>query len=103
MDAGIELAQHYAMEALRHFDAGNTRPEIVRAEQLLDWLKNWDGELISLPDVYQRGPNAFRDATSALEAIHVLEDHGWLVPVEGGAVVNGTRRREVWRIIGRAA
>src|SRR5215207_3666807 len=50
--AGIELAQHYVMEALRLFDAGSARPEILRAEQLLDWLQTWDGELISLPDVY---------------------------------------------------
>src|SRR5215213_8645462 len=100
--AGIELAQHYVMEALRLFDAGSARPEILRAEQLLDWLQTWDGELISLPDVYQRGPNAFRDGKSALEAIHLLEDHGCLEPVDGGAVVNGTLRRDVWRILGRS-
>jgi hypothetical protein len=101
IDAGIELAQHYAMEALRLFDGSSARPEILRAEQLLDWLNNWDGELISLPDVYQLGPNAFRDAKTALEAIHLLEDHGSLEPVEGGAVVNSTPRRDVWRIVGR--
>jgi hypothetical protein len=100
--AGIDLAQHYVMEALRLFDAGSARPEILRAEQLLDWLQTWDGELISLPDVYQRGPNAFRDGKSALEAIHLLEDHGSLEPVDGGAVVNGTLRRDVWRIPGRS-
>jgi hypothetical protein len=55
IDAGIALAQHYAMEALRLFDAGSARPEILRAEQLLDWLNRRDGELISLPDVYQSG------------------------------------------------
>jgi Protein of unknown function (DUF3987) len=103
IDAGIELAQHYALEALRLFDAGSARPEILRAEQLLGWLQTWEGELISLPDVYQRGPNAFRDGKSALEAIHLLEDHGSLEPVDGGAVVNGTLRRDVWRIVGRQA
>ena len=102
MDAGIALAQHYAIEALRLFDAGSARPEILQAEQLLDWLKNRDAELISLPEVYQFGPNAFRDAQSAAEAICVLEEHGYLEAVEGGAVVNGVHRREVWRIAGRS-
>jgi hypothetical protein len=103
IDAGIELAQHYATEALRLFDAGSARPEILRAEQLLEWLKNWDADVISLPEVYQFGPNAFRDAKSAADAIHLLEDHGSLEPVDGGAVVNGTLRRDVWRIVGRQA
>ena len=102
IDAGIALAQHYAMEALRLFDAGSARPEILRAEQLLDWLNSRDGELISLPDVYQFGPNAFRDAKTALDAIYVLEDHGSLEAVEGGAIVNGINRHQVWRIVGRS-
>ena len=99
IDAGIKLAQHYALEALRLFDASSARPEILRAEQLLDWLMNWDGELISAPDVYQFGPSAIRDAKAAHEAIHLLEEHGCLEPVSGGAVLNGIRRGEVWRII----
>jgi hypothetical protein len=38
------------------------------SSQLLEWLKNWPEDLISLPDVYQRGPNAFREAKTVLEA-----------------------------------
>jgi Protein of unknown function (DUF3987) len=102
IDAGIELAQHYAVEALRLFDAGSARPELLRAEQLRDWVRTWPEELISLPDVYQYGPNAFRDSKTAIGAVHLLEDHGFLEPVEGGAVVNGTPRRDVWRIVGRS-
>jgi hypothetical protein len=89
------------MEALRLFDAGFASAEILRAEQLLHWLETW-GELISAPDVYQLGPNAFRESRTALAAISLLEEHGWLEPVEGGAVVNGVPRREVWRIVGRS-
>ncbi len=102
IDAGIELAQHYAMEALRLFDAGSARPEILRAEQLLHWLETSGPNLISLPDVYQRGPSVFRESKTALEAIQLLEEHGWLEPVDGGAVVNGALRRDVWRILGRS-
>src|SRR5829696_4922279 len=38
VDGGIDLAQHYAAEALRLFDAAAAKPEIVRAERLLQWL-----------------------------------------------------------------
>jgi len=90
------------MEALRLFDAGSARPEILRAEQLLHWLETSGPNLISLPDVYQRGPSVFRESKTALEAIQLLEEHGWLEPVDGGAVVNGALRRDVWRIVGRS-
>ena len=99
IDAAIKLAQHYALEALGTSSSVFGRPEILRAEQLLDWLMNRDGELISAPDVYQFGPTAIRDAKAAHEAIHILEEHGCLEPVSGGAVLNGIRRGEVWRII----
>ena len=101
IDAGIELAQHYAVEALRLFDTGSVRPEILRAEQLLSWLGTWPHEVIALPDVYQLGPNPFRDSRTALDSINLLEDHGSLERVDGGAEVNGTWRRDVWRILGR--
>ena len=79
MDAGIELAQHYAAEALRLVDGAAVRPEIVRAERLLKWLlESWPEQVVSAPDVYQLGPNIIRDKTAATQAIAVLEDHGWL-------------------------
>jgi hypothetical protein len=99
MDAGIELSQHYAAEALRLADGAAVRPEIMRAERLLKWLLDgWAEEVVSAPDIYQLGPNTIRDKAAAAQAIRVLEDHGWLSRVEDGAVVRGTRRREAWRI-----
>ena len=102
VDAGIEVAQHYAMEALRLFDAGAANPEILDAEQLLAWLHTRPEDLISLPDAYQRGPNAIRDKASALRAITILGDHGHLERVEGGCLVNGVMRQDVWRLLGRS-
>jgi hypothetical protein len=98
MDAGIYLAQHYGAEALRLFEGAVVRPEIVRAERLLAWLQGREEVLISLPDIYQLGPKSIRDKRTAAETVAVLEDHGWLTRVEGGAVLDGTRRQEVWRI-----
>ncbi len=53
----------------------------------------------SLPDLYQRGPEAIRDAAAARHTVTILEDHGWLVRIPQGAEIAGTRRREAWRII----
>ena len=80
------------------------RPEIARAERLLAWLQGtWPEALVSLPDIYQRGPSAIRDKKTAQEAVSILEDHGWLLRVEGGAEVGGARRQQVWLVVGKAA
>jgi hypothetical protein len=102
MDAGIHLAQHYGAEALRLFEGASVRPEIVRAERLLAWLQAREEALISLPEVYQFGPKAIRDKRTAVETVGILEDHGWLIRVEGGAILDGVRRQDVWRLWGRS-
>ena len=99
MEAGIELAQHYAAEALR-LDAAGLVPEKQRtARRLLDWLKTtWCEELVSLPDITRLGPNAIRSRDAAKATVATLVEAGGLVPVTGGAEVRGERRREVWRV-----
>jgi hypothetical protein len=99
MERGISLAQHYATEALRLFGASRVRHELFTAQQLLHWLTTWQEELISLPDVYQLGPNPIREMASAKRAVTLLEEHGWLIRVQHGACVAGKFRREVWRIV----
>ena len=100
MAFGIELAEHYGAEALRLFAAGRVGDDLRLAQRLLDWLQTGLQEpLVSLPDIYQRGPNAIRDAGTARRLANLLAEHGWLVPVEGGATVAGVRRLDVWQII----
>jgi hypothetical protein len=100
MEAGIALAQHYATEALRLFGASRVSFRIRDAQRLLDWLLNtWTESLVSLPDIYQRGPNSIREMATAQSAVEVLVGHGWLLQNAAGGVVGGKTRREVWRII----
>jgi hypothetical protein len=97
--AGIALADYYAAEALRLFAAGRTDPDLLLAQRTLDWLRDrWTEDLISLPDFYRLGPNRIRDGRTAKRIAKILQEHGWLDPVDGGATINGQRRREVWRI-----
>ena len=99
MEAGIALAQHYAVEAMRLFGASRVSGDLREAHQLLEWLRTgWREPRVSLPDIYQRGPNSIRDKARAHRAVTILVDHGWLVDAPAGEV-GGTFRREVWRIV----
>ena len=99
MEAGILLAQHYAAEAMRLFGASSVSGELREAEHLRTWLLTaWPEPLVSLPDIYQRGPNSIRDKARARRAVTILSDHGWLVAASA-ADVGGTFRREVWSIV----
>jgi hypothetical protein len=100
MQRGVDLALYYVAEALRLFEVGQVDHQLAIAQRLLDWLgRSWGEDLVSLPDIYQCGPNSIPDQKTARRIVKVLEDHGWLSPVEGGAVVKGQRRQEVWRIV----
>src|SRR5262249_12872456 len=86
MKAGITLAEYYAGEGLRVFEASKANADLVLAQQLLAWLhRQWQEPAISLPDVYQRGPRAIRDKTTAKRLVAMLVDHGWLAPIPEGA------------------
>jgi hypothetical protein len=97
--AGIELAQHYAAEALRLFGASRVSGKLQDAQRLLHWLHSQPGPLISLPDIYQRGPNSIRDQATASELVRLLEEHGHLIRVPKGATIAGHYRRDVWQIV----
>jgi hypothetical protein len=98
IEAGIEIAQHYAIEAMRLYGASRVSEELREAQRLLRWLHtSWREPAVSLPDVYRRGPSTIRDAGRARRAVKILDEHGWLIPIPG-CVVDGTFRREVWRI-----
>ena len=62
-------------------------------------LRRWGEPAISLPDLYQRGPAAIRDAATARKVVGILENHGWLIRIPEGAVISGVRRHEAWRVV----
>lgn len=97
---GIELATFYAHEALRLFEVGAMNPDLTLAGRLLQWLQeSWAEGMVSLPDIYQRGPRTIRDQRTARRMVEILQEHGWLEHLPKGAEVDGTKRREVWRIV----
>ncbi len=98
---GIILANFYLGEALRLHHSAKTDTDLINAEKVLAWLRTREGagkHLICLPDVYRLGPNAVRDKATATKIMAILADHGWLKQMEGGAVVDGKPRRQVWTV-----
>jgi hypothetical protein len=99
MYGGIDLAQHYAAEALRLSGAHNVADDLREAQQLLTWLLTmWTEPIIALVQIYQRGPHSIRNVKRARRAVAVLEDHGWLVQEPSGTKMDDRYYREVWRI-----
>jgi hypothetical protein len=95
---GIELAQHYAAELLRIRGWGKADAALESAEQLWVWLcEKWVHPLVSLPDIYQLGPNPIRSRAAAKPLVTILVEHGCLTRVPP-ADVAGKFRREVWRV-----
>ncbi|MDS4020599.1 MAG: DUF3987 domain-containing protein [Candidatus Competibacter sp.] len=96
VQAGIALMDYYLTEMLRIQETGAGNPDIRLAEKLLDWARGF--EVIYLRLIYRHGPNAIREAETAKRLCRLLEEHGWLSKIEGGAVIDGIHRRNAWRV-----
>ena len=95
----IQIVEWYGKEALRLHNSGRIPQETAEAEKLRQWLvQKWLKPNISIPDICRLGPSSVRVAVDAKRLVKVLVDHGWLVPIPGGAVIDGGRRREAWAI-----
>jgi hypothetical protein len=99
MERGVRLARFYISEALRLFDAGMVSPDILSAEKLLAWLHERGDHIIGLTQIYQTGPNMLRQAAQARAAAKILAEHGWLIPIKGGALINGKHVNEAWNVV----
>jgi hypothetical protein len=98
MLAGIELSQFYVGESLRLFYSTNDDKGLILAEECLQWAIEYGGQF-SLPCLYQKGPNKVRSKETAKQVVRTLTQHDRVLPVKGGAVIDGTKRRDVWKVI----
>lgn len=95
MACGIELAQHYAAEALRLAGSAAIDPELALAQRVLDWWQSRAAHL-HLAELYQYGPGPVRDAATARRIMRLLVEHGHALETPG-AELGGAKRREAWR------
>lgn len=81
VDRALRLVLHYLDEAQRLWGAGQIKPELRLAQELLHWwrTKVGTGRVITLTDVYRNGPSAIRSAAVARTVVRILLEHGWLM------------------------
>jgi hypothetical protein len=102
LEQGITLAEYYAQEARRIYQASQVSQFLADTQHLLDWIRDeWQEpeDLISLVNIYRdyaRTP--FRDQANSQRAVDLLVKHHCLIPLPEPAKVNGHNHREVWRI-----
>ena len=61
----IILTKYYLNEALRLFNSGIADLNLQEANKLLELLRTECKKVITLPEIYQYGPNSIRDARKA--------------------------------------
>jgi hypothetical protein len=109
MADAIELAQFYLFEAKRLSEAATISEEIDRAEHLRRWIMDsWpsiaagqgrDPSSIVPRDVVTLGPNSLRETATVKKLMAILAAHGWLAPLNPGAVIDGQARHLAYRIV----
>lgn len=100
MGWGIDLARFYLLEAQRLAGAARLSPAISAAEALRQWMLSgsWGETWLTVREIVRFGPSRLRESPAAKAAVQVLADHGWLIPLPAGTVLDGKARREAWRI-----
>ena len=99
MACGIALAQHHAAELLRLQGAATISPDLRLAAVLLKWWQERGDPRCHLAAIYQRGPNALREAATARRIVAILQAHGWVKRLDAGAEVDGFQRKDVWELL----
>ena len=57
-----------------------------------------DKKIITLPEVYQYGPNSIRDTKKARQLMTILTEHGYALPSTNGAEFEGMIRKEAYEV-----
>jgi hypothetical protein len=94
-----ELALWHLNEAVRLAGTAELSPEVRNAEALLNWCHDTGRTLLHSRDALRLGPARIRERGTFMRAIEELERAGWAERIKGGMTLDGTHRRNVWRII----
>ena len=92
------LIQYYLNEQLRLFNSGVADPSLQEANKLLEWLRTERKKVVTLPEIYQYGPNSIRDSKKARDLMGILVEHGYSLPLIDGAEFEGKMRREGYEV-----
>lgn len=101
MGNGIELAKFYLLEAARLAGVATISEGVAKAVALQEWLVSpaWDKPWVTIREIVRLGPNRLRESPEAKRAVQMLVEHGWLVAMPPNSRIEGSARKEAWRVI----
>lgn len=101
MTCAIALSGFYLSEALRLAGAAMVSAAVAKAEALRKWMlsDSWGKPWLTVRDIVRLGPNRLREAPEARKAVEMLAQNGHLFPLPAGTLIDGSARKEAWRII----
>ena len=79
IENAIKLMEYYLNERLRLTKMAEPSLELEQAKTLLKWIQDKGLKLVTLPDIYQLGPNRIRNKNQAQTSVRILENHHWLL------------------------
>jgi hypothetical protein len=98
VNSAIRIVEYHLSETLRLFNVCQDSPDVKLAQKSLDWLRA-NFPTFSLVELYQNGPNQVRSQPVAARIVKILEHHGWVRPIAGGAFIGLKKRKIAWEII----
>lgn len=95
--AGIKIMRFYADEAIRLFGAGSVDEDSDNAQLLIDWIREKGLDQFGTKHLSQYAPKAVRPAAILKRALGMLEEHGHIRPIKGGATLNLNGKEKFYR------
>jgi hypothetical protein len=99
MVSAIEIAEYYLREFKRISEGALVDRNLLLAEKLLEFVQTKLPSDFCLANITQLGPNSIRVKAKALEVLSILTDHGYLEKLSEGTVIDGSKRKDAWRVL----
>lgn len=99
MGQAIQLVEHYGAEVARLAGQPMLDAKTLDAAKLLEWIEAKGWRQFPLQHVYQCGPASLRTAAQARNACERLTEHGYLVAMGDGLMIESKRHKEAWRVV----
>lgn len=93
----IRLMEFYLNESIRISGYLSIHPDLVKANDLLEWCWKHKKQVITLQNIYQYGPKEIREKDKAIKIITLLVGHGWATPTTF-IDENGKQHKQAWKI-----
>jgi len=93
IENAIILMEYYLNERLRLTKMAEPNFELEQAKTLLKWVQDKGLKVVTLPDIYQLGPNRIRNKNQAQTSVRILENHHWLLKKGDGGTSELTDKK----------